>query len=115
MYNASGGCTCTEAGEERRDCERCDHFETREIKATGHQYEDGRCQCGHGYSDIDGDDRINAIDVAYLNAFRNGKIALDESVWRAYDTNNNGMIEQSEIQALLVYVLGLPVVNANKD
>jgi hypothetical protein len=107
--------TCTETGEERHDCERCDHFETREIKATGHQYENGHCQCGHQYGDIDGDNQINAVDVAYLNAFRNGKIALDESVWRAYDTNGNGKIDQSEIQALLVYVLGLPSVTSNMD
>ena len=28
--------TCTEAGEQRKDCSRCDHFETEAIKATGH-------------------------------------------------------------------------------
>ena len=30
--------TCTEAGSERRDCSRCDHYETRTIKAAGHSY-----------------------------------------------------------------------------
>ena len=30
--------TCTEKGEERRDCSRCDHFETQEVAATGHSY-----------------------------------------------------------------------------
>lgn len=28
--------TCTEKGKERHDCVNCDHFETREIAATGH-------------------------------------------------------------------------------
>ncbi len=28
--------TCTETGTERRDCQRCDHFETRSISALGH-------------------------------------------------------------------------------
>ena len=28
--------TCTEKGEERSDCSRCDYFETRELKALGH-------------------------------------------------------------------------------
>ena len=28
--------TCTEKGEERSDCSRCDHFETREVDALGH-------------------------------------------------------------------------------
>ena len=31
--------TCTAAGEDRRDCENCDHFETRETEAAGHDYE----------------------------------------------------------------------------
>ena len=30
--------TCTEKGEERRDCTNCDHFETREIAVKGHSY-----------------------------------------------------------------------------
>lgn len=32
--------TCTEKGSERRDCEACDHFETRDVDAKGHSYED---------------------------------------------------------------------------
>ncbi|MBQ7873531.1 MAG: leucine-rich repeat protein, partial [Oscillospiraceae bacterium] len=28
--------TCTEKGEERRDCKNCDHYETREVEAKGH-------------------------------------------------------------------------------
>ena len=31
--------TCTEIGEERSYCSRCNHFETRDIIATGHDYE----------------------------------------------------------------------------
>lgn len=30
--------TCTEKGQERRDCDHCEHFETREINATDHDY-----------------------------------------------------------------------------
>lgn len=32
----TGAPACTETGEERRDCERCDSFETREVAAAGH-------------------------------------------------------------------------------
>jgi hypothetical protein len=32
--------TCTEAGTERRDCERCDHFETQEVDPLGHNMGD---------------------------------------------------------------------------
>ncbi len=31
--------TCTEVGEEQRNCANCDHFETREVAAAGHDYE----------------------------------------------------------------------------
>ena len=58
--------TCTEDGTERRDCVNCDHYETRTIKATGHNYESvvtaptcteqgyttHTCsKCGHSYVD----------------------------------------------------------------
>jgi len=56
---------CTEAGTERRDCANCDHFETREIPAAGHDYEavvtaptcteqgytTRTCHCGDSYVD----------------------------------------------------------------
>lgn len=32
--------TCTKDGEQRRDCSRCDHFETDVITSSGHQYGD---------------------------------------------------------------------------
>ena len=31
--------TCTEDGEQRRDCSRCDHFETQTVSKLGHNYE----------------------------------------------------------------------------
>ncbi len=57
--------TCTEVGKERCECDRCDHFETREIAPTGHSYkavvtaptctEQGyttyTCYCGDSYVD----------------------------------------------------------------
>ena len=58
--------TCTEDGTERRDCQNCDHYETRTIEATGHDYksvvtaptctEKGYtthtcANCGHNYVD----------------------------------------------------------------
>ena len=32
--------TCTSDGEQRRDCSRCDHYETQVITSSGHQYGD---------------------------------------------------------------------------
>ena len=56
--------TCTEDGEQRRDCSRCDHFETQVITSDGHSYskkvtaptctEQGyttyTCHCGDNYT-----------------------------------------------------------------
>ena len=35
-WSETKAATCTEKGEERRDCANCDHYETREIAAKGH-------------------------------------------------------------------------------
>ena len=40
-WTVSTAPTCTEAGEERRDCNNCDHYETRELAALGHDYFNG--------------------------------------------------------------------------
>ncbi len=41
--------SCTENGSQRRDCEKCDHFQTRETSALGHKYtkyvSDGNASC----------------------------------------------------------------------
>ena len=39
--------TCTAEGQQRRDCIRCDHYETDTIKPTGHSYQNHVCTaCG---------------------------------------------------------------------
>ena len=57
--------TCEASGTERRDCTRCDHYETNVLESTGHSYsttvveptcvEQGytlyTCGCGHSYKD----------------------------------------------------------------
>ena len=57
--------TCTEVGMERRDCDVCDHYETRQVAAKGHDYQSivtvptstekgyttHTCACGEQYTD----------------------------------------------------------------
>ena len=38
-WTVSKNATCTQKGEERRNCTNCNHYETRVISATGHSYE----------------------------------------------------------------------------
>ena len=39
--------TCTTEGQQRRDCSRCDHYETEVLPALTHTYEDHKCtRCG---------------------------------------------------------------------
>ncbi|MBQ2710447.1 MAG: S8 family serine peptidase [Clostridia bacterium] len=40
-WTVSKAPTCTEAGEERRDCANCDHYETKELAVLGHDYSNG--------------------------------------------------------------------------
>ena len=40
-WTVSTAPTCTESGEERRDCANCDHYETKELAALGHDYSNG--------------------------------------------------------------------------
>ena len=67
--------TCTAVGEERRDCDTCEQFETREIGKRAHEYhcivtpptctEKGytthTCQCGESYVDS----HVDAIGHVY--------------------------------------------------
>ncbi len=67
--------SCTEKGEERRDCGKCSHFETREAEKAAHSYsaavtaptctERGyttyTCSCGDSYVD----DYVNALGHSY--------------------------------------------------
>ncbi len=67
--------SCTEKGEERRDCGKCSHFETREAEKAAHSYttavtaptctERGyttyTCSCGDSYVD----DYVNALSHSY--------------------------------------------------
>ncbi|MGM9599566.1 MAG: leucine-rich repeat protein, partial [Faecousia sp.] len=39
-WTETNAATCTEKGAERRDCSRCEHYETREVEALGHNYKD---------------------------------------------------------------------------
>ena len=52
IYTVTKQPTCTDNGSERADCLRCEHYETRSISATGHNYENGVCsKCGDSKDD----------------------------------------------------------------
>ena len=65
VWNVTEAPTCTEKGSEHRDCVNCDYSETREVAATGHEYDSvvtaptctdrgyttHTCHCGDSYVD----------------------------------------------------------------
>ena len=67
--------TCTEKGEERRDCSRCDYFETREVEETDHKdgNNDGYCDnedcneniCEHKNTTLIGKKEASCIENGY--------------------------------------------------
>ncbi len=64
--------TCTEKGEERRDCSRCDYFEIREVAETGHEDKDG-----DGYCDRDGEN----MAVVNCKHFCHSKNFIIRIIW----------------------------------
>ena len=65
--------TCTEAGLERRDCDHCSEYETREIPATGHTDGNGdnTCDvCEESIHDCGEVSPIKALINAIINFFR---------------------------------------------
>ena len=98
--------TCTEKGESRRDCDRCDHFENKEISAAGHKYEsvvtDPTCEadgyttytcsvCKHSYTS-DTTDKLGHKDEDRNNVCDTCKDSLCEehtsNKWESNETHH---------------------------
>ncbi|MBQ7875548.1 MAG: dockerin type I repeat-containing protein, partial [Oscillospiraceae bacterium] len=76
--------TATEKGEERRDCENCDYYETREIDALG----------GFDvlYGDANGDGKINVLDANLVRRYAAKLIDFDERQLAVSDVNGDGKV-----------------------
>ena len=75
--------TCTETGEEKRVCSRCEMSETREVTVLGHDYENGVCvRCGEKdpnaqklveFADVPKNAwYVGAVEYAVQNGLMNG-------------------------------------------
>ena len=125
--------TCTENGTQRRDCMNCDHYETKVIPATGHDYkavvtpptctEEGytlyTCEtCGHSYAE----DYSPVIDHPF-GEWTEVAPGKEERVCDlcgktetrdkapAYDANGDGVTTEADVQLLLELLVG----NAESD
>lgn len=77
--------TVTETGEERRDCENCDHFETREIPQLAEQIL---------FGDVNGNGVINVQDRLVLTRYLAGWSGYPASAidFEAADVNEDGRV-----------------------
>ena len=73
--------TAKEAGEERRDCENCEHYESREVPAVGFLF-----------GDVNGDGKVNVLDANMVRKAAAKLITLDEEETKAADVNGDGKV-----------------------
>ena len=101
---------CEWVGESRRDCENCEYFETKEIEATGHAYEEivtaPTCEeggytthtcsvCGDGYTDSE----VEAMGHAYEEEIT--EPTCEEAGYTTHRCGNCGdSYVDSEVEAL---------------
>ena len=104
--------TCLEAGEKKRVCIRCDHFETEVIPATGHSYTEAvtaptctekgyttyTCHCGYSYvgNYTDATDHKVVIDTAVAPTCTESGLTEGSHC----DTCGITLVEQQKVEAL---------------
>ena len=104
---------CTKGGTERRDCEYCDHYQTREIKAKGHDYTSVvteptcidrgfttyTCHCGN----VLVDDYVKALDHKYGDPVTITKATCTQSGEERLDCERCDHFVKNEIPASHTY------------
>ena len=105
--------TCTTDGAYRYTCSGCDKTRTETFPATGHQFEDGSCiHCGEPEAvslpgDVNGDGKVNIMDVAKLYAHIKGTLLIeDETQLRQADLTGDGNVNILDIAKLYASVKG---------
>ena len=105
--------TCTEEGTNTSTCTTCGDVIVGTIPATGHQFEDGSCiHCGEPEAvslpgDVNGDGKVNIMDVAKLYAHIKGTLLIeDETQLRQADLTGDGNVNILDIAKLYTSVKG---------
>jgi hypothetical protein len=108
--------TCTENGSITNTCTTCGDTVTGIIPATGHAFENGSCiQCGEPEAvslpgDVNGDGKVNIMDVAKLYAHIKGTLLIeDETQLRQADLTGDGNVNILDIAKLYTSVKGTAV------
>ncbi len=99
IFHEEKGATCTAPGHlDYEECNRCDHTTFVSIPMIDHNYENGACtMCGEKdptvlKGDIDGDGKINAVDMFRMKLFIKQLLKATNTEVIAADINNDGKI-----------------------
>lgn len=96
--------TETENGEKRRDCSRCDHFESATIPALG----DREVTLG----DINDNGSVDKYDYIAVKRAVMGTLNLDKAQQKAADINGNGAVDKYDYVLVKRHVMGTYVIAA---
>ena len=99
--------TCTEQGYTTYTCECGDSYVADYVDANGHDFSaDRKCQaCGALLGDVTGEGKVTALDLALLNVYVNGQIALDSKELSVCDINRDGAVAKDDAVLLKNYLL----------
>lgn len=94
--------TCTDEGYTLIACTKCDYSETTVIHAKGHKFDGGVCSVctapdpkfepEYSKGDINGDTKINAMDVNIMKRVSVGALSPSEGQLAAADINGDGTV-----------------------
>ena len=94
--------TETETGEERRDCSRCDHYETRTVPVIE--------ALENRLGDVNGNGEIEKYDYITVKRACMSTLTLNVAQQKIADVNENGSVEKYDYILIKRHCMGTYVI-----